>query len=220
MACIYALIDLRTDEIRYVGKTDRARKTPKRRLYEHIYEAEHGAKRYVYNWVRQLLSLNLLPIIDVLEEAPDDNWQWYETWWIVYGRVVGWRLTNVTMGGDGLNKPSEETRRKLSDAKSGENNPQFGKPPSEESNRKRSEALSGRKHSDEHKRKNGEAHRGEKASSAKLTESDVHDIRQMFRDGKKDREIAEIYEVSKGLINNIRHGRKWTWLKDLGDDSE
>ena len=40
---------------------------------------------------------------------------------------------------------SEETRRKLSEARKGESNPNYGKSPSEETRRKKSEAMKGKK---------------------------------------------------------------------------
>lgn len=71
----------------------------------------------------------------------------------------------------------------------------------------------GYKHTEEHNRKQSESMRGEKHPLVKLTESDVHEIRQMFRDGKKDREIAKVYGVTKQAINRIRHGKTWVWLE-------
>ena len=55
---------------------------------------------------------------------------------------------------------SEETKRKLSEAKKGEKNYMFGKKQSEESNRKHSEALKGKPKSEETKRKMSEARKG------------------------------------------------------------
>lgn len=54
-------------------------------------------------------------------------------------------------------KPSEETRRKLSEANKGKKR----KPHSEETKRNISEAMKGRKLSDEHKKKISEANKGE-----------------------------------------------------------
>ena len=48
---------------------------------------------------------------------------------------------------------SGETKRKMSDAKKGENNPMFGKNPSEETRRKISESRKGQPKSDETRRK-------------------------------------------------------------------
>ena len=52
---------------------------------------------------------------------------------------------------------SEETRKKMSEAKKGENHPMFGKHISEETRKKMSEANKGKPHSEETKRKMSEA---------------------------------------------------------------
>ena len=50
-------------------------------------------------------------------------------------------------GKRGLQKHSEETRRKISEMNKGKNNPMYGKHLSEETRRKISEAMKGRKKS-------------------------------------------------------------------------
>ena len=50
---------------------------------------------------------------------------------------------NLTEGGEGNSNPSDETRQKLSEAKTGENHPMYGKPLPEETKRKLSEVLKG-----------------------------------------------------------------------------
>lgn len=69
--------------------------------------------------------------------------------WHTQDRLFGY---NLTSGGDGTRDyhPSEETRKKLSQARRKENL-------SEETLRRRSEGLRGRKFTDEHKRKIGDA---------------------------------------------------------------
>lgn len=57
MYIIYSLIDPRTNEVRYVGRTSLKRKN--KRLYEHINYA-HKNKTYSATWIRKLLELNLL----------------------------------------------------------------------------------------------------------------------------------------------------------------
>jgi hypothetical protein len=88
-------------------------------------------------------------------------------------------LHNKTDGGDGASgyvfseetkrklseakkgkKHSEETRRKQSERMKGENNLNYGKSPYEETRRKRSEANKGKKHSEETRRKQSEAKKG------------------------------------------------------------
>lgn len=59
-------------------------------------------------------------------------------------------------------KFSEETIRKMSQSKKGENNPMFGKTFSEETRRKLSESSKGRKHSEEAKSKISKSRKGKK----------------------------------------------------------
>jgi hypothetical protein len=56
---------------------------------------------------------------------------------------------------------SDETKKKLSEANKGKNNPNYGKSFSEEHRRKMSEAHKGKTRSEEHRRKNSEAKKGE-----------------------------------------------------------
>ena len=92
---------------------------------------------------------------------------------------------NLDSGGGGAGSPSEDTlrkmsearkgkkrppfsaehRRKLSEASKGENNPFYGKTHSAETRRKLSQANKGRKQSAEHRRKNSEAQRGRTVST-------------------------------------------------------
>ena len=65
------------------------------------------------------------------------------------------------------NHPSEESRKKMSESKKGENNPLFGKHHSEEARKKLSEArkgkpawTKGKHHSEESRKKMSEAHKG------------------------------------------------------------
>ena len=209
-AYIYALIDPRADEIRYVGQTANL----KRRYSRHITDAKRGTEWYVSRWVRLLLSFDLVPLIEMLEEIPANDWQWYEIWWIAYGKIIGWRLTNATLGGDGLSGyvQSKETRRKKSEAMRGKQN-NLGHKDTEETKRRKSEALKGHKHTEESLLKMSEAKRGEKGSAVKLVESYVHEIRKMIRDGETNKEIAGMYGVSRTTINDIRRGKSWKWLK-------
>lgn len=51
---------------------------------------------------------------------------------------------------------------------------------------------------------------GERASSTKLTEKDVRDIRMRFRDGESNVSIAKDYPVSSSSIRAIRVGKTWS----------
>lgn len=115
--CIYALVDPRTDEIRYVGKTG---KSLNERLKKHLGAAKNGTGTYLLHWLHQLLDEGLIPEAEVLEAiAEGDDWQERERWWIRHGHSEGWPLTNATAGGEGLLDPSPEVRRKWAEAAMG-----------------------------------------------------------------------------------------------------
>ena len=95
MTRVYVLIDPRTNEIRYVGKTS---KSLGYRLGNHMksYERNHRG-----NWISELRRLDLEPRIELVQEVPDDFWQEAERYWISYYRAIGCDLTNATDGGEG-----------------------------------------------------------------------------------------------------------------------
>lgn len=62
----------------------------------------------------------------------------------------------------------------------------------------------------------GENHpqHGTNSKFHKLTEDQVKEIRRLKLTGEYTlREIAEMFGVTHGVINNICQGRKWKWLK-------
>ena len=94
---IYVLKD-QNNNIRYVGKTTNV----KRRLYSHIAEAKlNKSKRYVLNWIRQLLSNNQKPILEIIEECNENNWKEREIYWINHYKKVIPNLCNLCDGGTG-----------------------------------------------------------------------------------------------------------------------
>jgi len=103
---IYTLTDPRTKVIRYVGKTN----NPAVRLAMHLCEKRGSHKN---NWLHQLRSLGLRPIMDVIEECTDETWAERERFWIAHFRNVGLPLTNLDSGGNHGKKQSEETKAKI-----------------------------------------------------------------------------------------------------------
>lgn len=105
---IYALCHPGTQEIRYIGKT----KQPKRRLAGHVCKARLGTKTHVADWIR---SLNADPAMKILATVPESSASEIEIMTIAHFRARGYRLTNLTDGGDGHSgvKASFETRAKL-----------------------------------------------------------------------------------------------------------
>lgn len=102
MNLIYGLIDPRTRLIRYIGQSSVGTKRPKQ-------HAKSATDTYCRNWIRSLQRLRLtyeIIILDILDDASELDEG--ECWWIVFGRVCGWPLTNLTEGG----VPSAETLTK------------------------------------------------------------------------------------------------------------
>lgn len=94
MIYIYSLIDPRTDEVRYIGKTNDL----KGRLHEHALKRDSATHKA--HWVNQLRAAGLRPCMEVLEETTEAHWEERERYWIAYGKAQGWRLTNIREGGN------------------------------------------------------------------------------------------------------------------------
>jgi hypothetical protein len=113
MVYIYLLTDPQSCEPRYVGKTD----DPHSRLNEHLAEARSARhskdNTYKANWLKKLLKQNAKPDMQILEITDKDHWAEREVWWISYGRASGWRLTNLSAGGDGPGRLSEDGKARL-----------------------------------------------------------------------------------------------------------
>lgn len=111
---IYALIDPRTSEPRYIGKTN----NPQKRFAHHLNPRKEDMS-YRANWIRSLQRLGLQPTVMILEETDESQWPARERWWVAYGIKEGWRLTNGDSGGSGGKKPTPETVEKLRVSHSG-----------------------------------------------------------------------------------------------------
>ena len=100
--------------IRYIGKSN----NPKNRLYHHINERSNMHK---YNWLRSIIKRGNFPIVEILEEVPEDNWEIHEMYWISQFKAWGFKLINLTDGGEGGigYKHTFESKRKMSNKKLG-----------------------------------------------------------------------------------------------------
>lgn len=89
---IYALVDPRTHEVRYVGKTRNFRA----RMQKHRQQVEETRKGV---WVSELRENGhtLFPV--KLAEVDDIHADAAEQFWIAQGRLFGWALTNTTHNG-------------------------------------------------------------------------------------------------------------------------
>lgn len=95
MNYIYALADPITDNICYVGKTNNLNK----RKSEHNY-LNREISSHKKNWIQKLKKNGLSPNLIVLDEV-DEDWIYWESYWIAQMRTWGFDLLNHTNGGDG-----------------------------------------------------------------------------------------------------------------------
>jgi GIY-YIG catalytic domain/NUMOD3 motif len=105
---IYALVDPRNGEIRYVGKADK----PERRWKIHLQHVRRE-KSHKNSWLLELLNLGLKPGLETLDEVPSDCWQIYEESYIRIFRAIGLRMTNTLDGGEGFSGGERHPRPQL-----------------------------------------------------------------------------------------------------------
>lgn len=94
IAYIYALVDPRDNQIRYIGKTI----NPKRRLLEHLADSKREFN-YRAMWIKSLLKENLRPSIKFLKICPLSDFIKYETEYIQLYKSN--KLTNSDETGQG-----------------------------------------------------------------------------------------------------------------------
>lgn len=110
LVAIYALIDPRDNDIRYIGRANCEIERFKAHLTD-TYES------YKVRWIAKLKELNLQPILQVICRVPEIEWEETEKMFIAFYKSIGCRLTNLSAGGDGLSvmaPKSPEFRRKRS----------------------------------------------------------------------------------------------------------
>lgn len=104
---IYTLEDPRTQEVRYVGKT----KNPKGRFHNHCNKL-HNERSHKRNWINSLKVLGLRPKMRIIEEVEQNEWHFWEKYWIEQFKQWGFNLVNHTLGGDGLTTSNQTSFKK------------------------------------------------------------------------------------------------------------
>lgn len=93
---IYSLSDPRNNIVRYVGFTHGL----KIRYNKHLSDARLNHQGHRNNWIRLLLSEDILPFMNIIEETNYEDREFREKYWIDYFKDNN--LTNMTDGGEGM----------------------------------------------------------------------------------------------------------------------
>lgn len=111
---IYTLSHPTTKKICYIGKTI----NPKKRFRQHIDSGKNIKNNLVSKWIKSLLNKDLKPSMEIIDEIEGD-WEWLEIYWISQFKTWGFKLKNMTEGGEGSTGYScnKKTRKKISNTK-------------------------------------------------------------------------------------------------------
>jgi hypothetical protein len=124
-------------------------------------------------------------------------------------------LVNLTDGGEGMENPSEETRRKLSESRMGEKNHNFGKPLSDTTKQKLRDCNLGKKLSEEtcikmSIRMTGEGHPMFDKHHREDSKQKMREQKLGKMDGEKNPFFGKTHnEESSKKISESGKGRKW-----------
>lgn len=111
---IYALVDPRNNEIKYIGAT----KEGENRYKRHLRESYLKKSTLKNNWIKSLRKNGLKPKFEILEYCNLQNLGETEEFYIRYFKYIGFKLLNHENGGYGIRPKnllnSEEKKRKAS----------------------------------------------------------------------------------------------------------
>lgn len=208
MISIYGLIDPRSGEVRYVGKSIR----PKERLANHCNDRSSTWRTH---WLRELQSEGLKPTLVIFEELPDgSDWQSAERRWIADARAKGWPLTNCTSGGDGVCDLPPDVRSRMAAV-------WLGRRHRPESLVRIGAASRGRTHTPEYRAYMRRIMTGRKIqwvdkvarSLSHLTDEQVRDIRALIAQGVPHRTIGPMFGIHPTSVSNIRRRKSYSWVE-------
>lgn len=103
---IYTLSDPITQEVRYVGKTI----NPKQRKHNHS-NISRDKGTHKRNWINLLKKQGLKPNFEIIDQVEND-WKFWEKYWIAQFKSWGFNLCNYTLGGDGLESANQTSFKK------------------------------------------------------------------------------------------------------------
>ena len=202
MGCIYLIRNLKNNKC-YIGQT--IQDAEKTRIRDHLTGngnrilknavKKYGREAFTFEILHDGIIPEFLNMLEI-EEIANHNCV----------RPNGY---NLTEGGEG-GLPSEETRRKLSEAHKGEKHNNYGKTLPEETRRRISEAGKGKKRSEETRRRISESKKGENHPNYGKKLSEEH--RQKMSESKKGENNPnygkKLSEEHRQKISKTTTGRK------------
>ncbi len=105
---IYTLSCPITGDIVYVGKTNNLRS----RFNQHKKDKRNITK--LKSWIISLAKKGLFPIMEIIDECDETNWENTEVFWIQQLKCWGFKLKNISNESGGVSCHSEETKLKIS----------------------------------------------------------------------------------------------------------
>lgn len=214
---IYILQDPNTLLIRYVGKTN----DPYKRYLGHLTEKYKSLKT---NWIKSLLKEQNVPILQIVDCVEENEWEYWESYWITVFLNIGHPLCNHTIGGVGVkyidnNHKNECLKQRRAPSYSEEHRCflreqikkiQCSKDPA--IRKKISDSLKGVKHTEKRKANLQKA----KLKKSKLSESMIIEIYLLCKNKTYlQREIAKMYNISQPFVNNISQKKRYSHILEL-----
>ena len=194
---IYTLSDPITDEVRYIGQT---KKSLDERLRNHL---KSKGKTHRHNWINSLIKKGVKPKIELIETVDRDKVSETEIFWISMFKSWGFKLCNLTEGGE------TSTTTHIVRSKEWCDNISQGKIKSQyrftdESKRKMSESA----------KKRGANSKGFQISKLNLNDTDVIKIKQEIKNkGKKTlKELSNDLHLPYTFLLDLNSNRTWKHL--------
>lgn len=212
MVYIYTLTDPITNELKYCGKTNNI----KIRLIGHLKEKKSNKEKI--DWIQNIKNKGLKPILEVIDEVSDDDWSFWEKYWISQLKSWNFILLNKNDGGCGGVtgfKHSDEVKRMISEY-------QLGRKLTNEWKNNISKGRMGMKFTSKHILNLSLSHTGKTYSNMSVYQIDINNgeiINEFFSllDAYKFLKLPEnsslISTACKGKIKSA-YGYYWCYCKD------
>lgn len=212
MIYIYILVDPITNDIKYCGKTNNI----KVRLTGHLKEKKYNIEKS--EWIKNIKSLGLKPTIEIIDEVDDNDWDFWEKYWISQLKTWGFNLFNKTDGGEysvtGFNHTAE-SKDKISKS-------QLGRKISKEWRKNISEGRKGIKFSDNHLKNLSLSHIGQISNNKKsIYQIDINngEILNKFDSITNAYKYLKLDIFNSGLIssackNKVKSAYGYYWCYD------